>query len=78
MSTQLMPACEALAADPMRYMFKQQLAELVESRDYDEKFRMVCRLGGYLCALLESDVITIEVHRVLNSEIQAFVWGPAQ
>lgn len=78
MSTQLMPACEALAADPARYMFKQQLAELVEARDYDEKFRMICRLGGYLSALLETDVITCEEHKALREEMQEFVWGAAQ
>lgn len=78
MSTQPMPACEALAADPARYMFKQQLDELVQADAYDEKYRAAVRLGGYLCALLESDVITIEAHRALNSEIQAFVWGAAQ
>ncbi|WP_313401719.1 hypothetical protein [Stenotrophomonas sp.] len=78
MSTHPMPACEALAADPARYMFKQQLAELVEARDYDEKFRMVCRLGGYLSALLEGDVITCEEHKALREEMHEFVWGAAQ
>jgi len=78
MSTHPMPACEALAADPARYMFKQQLAELVEARDYDEKFRMICRLGGYLIALLECDVITCEEHKAMREEMHEFVWGPAQ
>ncbi len=78
MSTHPMPACEALAADPARYMFKHQLYELVEARDYDEKFRMICRLGGYLSALLETDVITCEEHKALREEMQEFVWGAAQ
>lgn len=73
-----MPACEALAADPARYMFKHQLADLVEAPSYDEKFRMVCRMGGYLSALLESDVITCEEYRAIRKEVHDFVWGPAQ
>lgn len=75
MSTQPMPACEALAADPDRYMFKQQLVDLTNAGDYDEKLRAAGRLGGYLSALLECGVITCEDHRALTGEIQAFVWG---
>lgn len=78
MSTHPMPACEALATDPARYMFKQHLADLVAACDYDEKFRMVCRLGGYLIALLECDVITCEEHKAMREEMHEFVWGPAQ
>jgi len=77
MSTQpAMPACEALAADPARYMFKQLLSELKEADHYDEKYRMVTRIGGYLAALLECDVITVEQFRALRSETHVFVWGP--
>lgn len=71
-----MPACEALAADPERYMFKQMLSDLKEADHNDEKYRMVTRIGGYLAALLECDVITVGQWQALSSETHAFVWGP--
>lgn len=78
MSTHPMPACEALAADPARYMFKDFLNELKGTDRYEDKYRTAVRMGGYLGALLECDVITIEQSQVLRDEIHAFVWGPAQ
>lgn len=78
MNTQPMPACEALAADPARYMFKGHLDLLKSAESYDERYREAIRLGGYLSALLECDVVTCEAHRALQGEIHAFVWGPAQ
>ncbi|WP_313103756.1 hypothetical protein [Stutzerimonas nitrititolerans] len=71
-----MPACEALAADPARYIFKQLLSDLKEADLYDEKHRMVTRIGGYLAALMECDVITVEQSRVLRNETRVFMWGP--
>ena len=71
-----MPACEALAADPARYIFKQLLSALKEAVLYDEKYRMVTRIGGYLSALLECDVITVEQSQALRSETHVFMWGP--
>jgi len=71
-----MPACEAFAADPARYIFKQMLGDLKEADLYEEKSRMVTRIGGYLSALLECDVITVEQSRALRREIHTFVWGP--
>lgn len=76
MNTQPMPACEALAADPARYIFKGYLAELTEAANYEERYRACCRLGGYLGALLECDVITREEYRAMCAETQNFVWGP--
>lgn len=73
-----MPACEALAADPARYIFKQLLSDLKEADLYDEKHRMVTRIGGYLAALMECDVITVEQSQALRSETHTFVWGPDQ
>jgi len=72
-----MPACEALAADPARYIFKQLLKDLKEADLYDEKYRMVTRIGGYLAALMECDVITVEQSRALRNETSVFMWGPA-
>jgi len=71
-----MPACEALAADPERYMFKRMLSDLKEADHNDEKYRMVTRIGGYLAALLECDVITVEQSQALRSETYVFMWGP--
>ncbi|WP_312669002.1 hypothetical protein [Stutzerimonas nitrititolerans] len=71
-----MPACEALAADPARYIFKQLLSDLKEAVLYDEKHHMVTRIGGYLAALMECDVITVEQSRALRNETRTFVWGP--
>lgn len=76
MSTQPMPACEALAADPARYMFKAYLAELKAARIYEDRISTMHRLGGYLCALLEAAVISCEEHKALREEMQDFVWGP--
>lgn len=78
MSTHPMPACEALAVDPARYVFKRYLADLTEAADYEVKYRECCRLGGYLAALLECDVITCEEHRAMREEMQNFVWWPVQ
>lgn len=73
-----MPACEALAADPARYIFKQLLTDLKEADLYEEKICRVNRIGGYLAALLECDVITVEQSQALRSETHTFVWGPDQ
>ncbi len=73
-----MPTCEALAADPARYIFKQLLTDLKEADLYEEKSRLVTRIGGYLAALLECDVITVEQSQALRSETHTFVWGPDQ
>jgi len=73
-----MPACEALAADPERYMFKHMLSDLMEADHYDDKYRMVTRIGGYLAALLECDVITCEQSKALRKETHVFMWGPDQ
>lgn len=71
-----MPACEALAADPARYIFKQLLTDLKEADLYEEKSCRVTRIGGYLAALLECDVITVEQSQALRNETHVFVWGP--
>lgn len=78
MNTHPMPACEALAADPARYMFKGQLDQLKAAKSYEDRYQEAIRLGGFVCALLECDVITIEEHRALRDEMHEFVWGPAQ
>ncbi|WIX04477.1 hypothetical protein QK899_08705 [Pseudomonas sp. AR5] len=78
MSTHPMPACEALAADPARYMFRRLLQQLRAARNYDEQRAESLVLLGYLSCALEVDLIDCETHRLVGAEIKAFVWGPAQ
>lgn len=73
-----MPHCEALAADPARYLFKSYLRELLRATSYERQNEIAGWCGGYLCALLELDVIDCDRHRALGREIRAFVWGDVQ
>jgi len=78
MSTQPMPACEALAADPARYMFRQMLHQLRAAQDYDQQRCESLVIVGYLSCALEVELIDCETHRLVGAEIRAFVWGAAQ
>lgn len=78
MSTQPMPACEALAADPARYMLKAYLGDLMKASLYEEKSHLATRMYGYLSGLLECEAIEREQYRAMTQEIQDFVWGAAQ
>lgn len=75
MSTHPMPACEALAADPARHIFKLHLQRLVLSPSYELRLHEGIRMAGYLSALQESALITEAQLEVVNDEIHAFVWG---
>ncbi len=67
--------CEALAADPARYVFKLHLGHLKAATSYDSQHLEIVRLGGYLSCLLECDVIPSSTHGALLDELHAFVWG---
>ena len=75
MSTQPMPACEALAADPARFLFKLHLGQMVSSPSYQLKRDEAIRLNGYLSGLLEAELITGSQLEAVHAEIDAFVWG---
>jgi len=78
MSTQPMPACEALAADPARFLFKLHLGRLVSSSSYQLKRDEAIRLSGYLSGLLEAQLITDSQLEAVSAEIDAFTWGTDQ
>lgn len=71
-----MPACEALAADPERFLFKLHLGRLVSSPSFHLKRDEAIRLDGYLSGLLEAELITGSQLEAVYAEIDAFVWGP--
>ena len=71
-----MPACEALAANPARFLFKLHLARLVSSPSFQLKRDEAIRLAGYLSGLLEAQLITDAQLERVSAEIDAFVWGP--
>jgi len=71
-----MPACEVLAADPRRFLFKLHLGRLVSSPSYQLKRDEAIRLSGYLSGLLEAQLITDSQLETVSGEIDAFVWGP--
>ncbi len=76
MSTQpTMPACEKLAADPARYLFKLHLQRLVTSPSFQLQRDEVIRLSGYLSGLLENALITEAQLDAVSDEIDAFAWG---
>jgi|GEM_PF-489170 len=71
-----MPACEALAADPGRYMFKANLDSLKKAAAYEDQHLLVTRLHGHLTGLLEAGAISSQTHAAAHAESHAFVWGP--
>jgi len=76
MSTQPMPACEALAADPARPLFKLHLARLRAMESQVMRTHECIRINGYLSGLLEAGVISGEQIDAVNEEIGGFTWGP--
>ena len=77
MSTQpAMPTCEALAADPARFLFKMHLGRLVSSHSFQLRRDEAIRLYGYLSGLLEAQLITDSQLEAVSDEIDAFTWGP--
>ncbi len=68
--------CEALAADPARYMFKANLEWLKKAPDYHDQQLQVNRLQGHLTGLLEAGAITRQAYEATYAEAHAFVWGP--
>lgn len=72
------PACEALAAEWKRCNFRDGLDGLLNESRYDRQKEMVDWLCGYLAALLDADLITLDQHRRMGAEILSIVWGPAQ
>ena len=75
MSTQpTMPACEALAADPARYMFKEMLRSLRAAEDYEQRYSATIRIFGYLAALLEADLIDTDRFVAIHDELHARTW----
>ncbi len=71
-----MPACQALAADPARYLFKLHLQRLVTSPSFRLQRDEAIRLAGYLSGLLENALITEAQLDAVSDEIDAFAWGP--
>lgn len=71
-----MPVCEALAADPARYMFKANLEWLKKAPDYHEQHLQVSRLHGHLAGLLEAGAISPQAYEAAHAEAHAFVWEP--
>lgn len=71
-----MPICEALAADPDRYMFKAMLRDLLTATTYEEKRTEALYLHGYLNCAAETNLLTHEQYRQLWNEIHGYVWGP--
>ena len=76
MSTRLMQACETLATDPARHIFKLHLQRLIASPSYELRLHEGIRLAGYLSALQESALISDTQLDAVSDEIHAFVWGP--
>ncbi len=77
MSTQpTMPACEALAGHPARFIFKLHLQRLVTSPSFQLRRDEAIRLAGYLSGLLENELITEAQLDAVSAEIDAFAWGP--
>ncbi|WP_415844681.1 hypothetical protein ACMYUJ_17290 [Stutzerimonas zhaodongensis] len=70
------PICEALAADPARYMFQANLEWLKKATDYPEQHLQVNRLQGHLVGLFEAGAITFQTFEAAYAESHAFVWGP--
>lgn len=71
-----MPACQALAADPARFLFKLHLQRLVTSTSAKLQRHEAIRLSGYLSGLLENELITEAQLDAVSDEIYAFAWGP--
>lgn len=69
------PVCDAIAADPARYLFQGGLQALLAATDFAEKDHYGKRLAGHLDGLLEAEIISREQFRAAADEINAFVWG---
>lgn len=76
MSTQPMPACEALAADPARHIFKLHLARLKTMESQTLRAHECIRIHGYLSGLMEAGLLTDDQLDAVSGEIGDFTWGP--
>ncbi|PKG93624.1 hypothetical protein CXF92_12645 [Pseudomonas sp. Choline-3u-10] len=68
------PICDAIAADPARYLFKTGLQALLAASGFAERDHYGKRLAGHLDGLMEAEIISREQFRVAANEINAFVW----
>ncbi|KJH82867.1 hypothetical protein UF78_08500 [Stutzerimonas stutzeri] len=70
-----MPICDAIAADPIHFLFKAKVEQLTRASTYQDQHLALYGLQGHLDGLAEAKVITWEQWRDAQEESRTILWG---